>query len=260
MKNILLAGLILLCAGNAYAAISGGISGGISGVSIIPSVDDLYSLGNDDYRWRDINVSGSAVVGMLTVTGAGKAVLSDGLVVNDSQGRYAAAGDFRVATYNYRDALLLDAQKEQLIVDVPAAFNDSVSMLPISFVGGEGIDQKQDGYIDLHSADGSVIQRADLTNSVGLMKSFTYSSESLADDGSFNLPNATYGIGLAAIGTQATTFLVAADGSVVLAGKTSDFEATDSDTDACIFDGGTYATVRNRLGTAQKVRVVYFYR
>lgn len=92
------------------------------------------------------------------------------------------------------------------------------------------------------------------------MKLYTYSSESLADDGSFNLPTSSDGIGIAKCDTQDMVFGISIDGEVVITGNTTFTAADDTDGYFCIFDGGDgFATVKNRLQSAKKIRVIYYY-
>ena len=90
---------------------------------------------------------------------------------------------------------------------------------------------------------------------------YTYENDTLADDASFNLPASSDGLGLVKAASQDTLFTVGIDGTVVISGNTTLVAATDTDNNLCVFDGGDgYATVKNRLGAAQKVKVIYYYK
>jgi hypothetical protein len=54
-------------------------------------------------------------------------------------------------------------------------------------------------------------------------------------------------------------WLVQNDGTCTKISGTANTVATDTDTNLCVFDGGTSATVRNRLGTTGEIRIIYFY-
>jgi hypothetical protein len=94
--------------------------------------------------------------------------------------------------------------------------------------------------------------------SVGATTLYTYSNDALADDGSFNLPSAIVGL-LAVTAVYSTNYegalyQVNTDGVVTKLAGSTNAVATDTDAKLCVFDGGTYGTVRNRLGGTAKVR------
>jgi hypothetical protein len=77
----------------------------------------------------------------------------------------------------------------------------------------------------------------------------------LADDGSFDLPDASAGIGrvLVGDGEEYADFSWTSGAVVTLIASSSNVVSTDTDTKFCIFDNGTAVRVRNRLGSAKKV-------
>lgn len=83
----------------------------------------------------------------------------------------------------------------------------------------------------------------------------------LADDASFSLPNASAGFGFLIVGDaeEYAHFAWDSTGVVDLIANSANVLATDTDTNFCIFDGGTSVTVRNRLGSAKKVVFDYHY-
>lgn len=84
----------------------------------------------------------------------------------------------------------------------------------------------------------------------------------LADDASFDLPDASAGWGTLMVGDneEYTTFRWSSDGTVVLEDDaTANVVATDTDANLCIFDNGTAVRVRNRLGSAKKIMFTYNY-
>jgi hypothetical protein len=73
--------------------------------------------------------------------------------------------------------------------------------------------------------------------------------KTLADDGTFNVPDATSGWGQVKGGGEYLEFRWAADGTVTLLTDCSANTAnTDSDTDLCAYDSGTQVIIKNRLG------------
>lgn len=81
---------------------------------------------------------------------------------------------------------------------------------------------------------------------------------SLADDASIDLPDASEGIVIVHGGGEGGVFHITTAGAVTKLSGTTNAVASDSDTDLCVFDNGTAARVRNRLGTTAVVRIQYF--
>lgn len=103
------------------------------------------------------------------------------------------------------------------------------------------------------------ITRVNAGTSAGTLKVFTYQNDSLADDGTVNLPDATSGIVFVSAGAETIWAVVAADGSCVKGGGSTDTDVADTDAKLDVYDGGTYAVAKNRLGAAKETRIVYFY-
>ncbi len=86
----------------------------------------------------------------------------------------------------------------------------------------------------------------------------------LADDATFNLPDISAGHGIVTAhnstgGGESMYFAVNVDGAVTKIAGSTNTAATDSDTDLCVFDGGTFATVKNRLGSSRRVTVTFWH-
>lgn len=89
---------------------------------------------------------------------------------------------------------------------------------------------------------------------------FTHQEDSLADDGTVSLPDATSGMVFASCNAEAGMWLVQSDGSVTKISGSTNTAATDSDTDLCVYDGGgTTAIVKNRLGATGEIRIFYYH-
>ena len=91
------------------------------------------------------------------------------------------------------------------------------------------------------------------------MKIFTYQADDLADDGTVSLPDATSGMVIVSCNAESFYGLVQADGTVALVSNSTNCAATDTDANLCIYDGGTQAIVKNRLGATGEIRIMYFY-
>lgn len=85
----------------------------------------------------------------------------------------------------------------------------------------------------------------------------------LDDDASFNLPSSTIGHGIVTMATTSSLdsmwFAVKANGAVTRVYGTSSTATVDKDRRVCVFDGGTYATVKNRMTKSRAVRLTYWY-
>lgn len=90
------------------------------------------------------------------------------------------------------------------------------------------------------------------------LKSF-WNKEALADDAEFDLPDAVEGFALVTDGTEFLIGHVGTDGAVVALVTSTNAAATDSDTDLCLYDNGTNASVKNRLGSEKTVTCLFFY-
>jgi hypothetical protein len=96
-------------------------------------------------------------------------------------------------------------------------------------------------------------------SATGATFEFTYQADALADDGTVNLPDATSGVCFVTCNAEAGMWLVKNDGSVVRVAGSANTDAADTDAKLDIYDGGTYAIVKNRLGTTGEIRIIYFY-
>lgn len=99
----------------------------------------------------------------------------------------------------------------------------------------------------------------------GSMYQFVYQNDSIADDGTVSLPDSTYGILFVSIqpstGTQEGGFWVVQNyGAVVKIAGSTNTAIADTDGNLCVYDGGTYGIVKNRLGYTGAIRIVYFYK
>lgn len=85
----------------------------------------------------------------------------------------------------------------------------------------------------------------------------------VADDGTVALPDASHGHGMASAGGEVITFTVASDGSVkggnAEGSGTTNTDDANTDATLCVYDAGTYAYVRNRLGSELQVLITYWY-
>lgn len=87
------------------------------------------------------------------------------------------------------------------------------------------------------------------------------SSETVADDGTIALPTGVSGWGEVQIGDdqEYAYFSVKVDGTVLLRMNSANVVNTDSDGNLCIYDGGTGAVIKNRLGSSLTVRYTFNY-
>jgi hypothetical protein len=94
----------------------------------------------------------------------------------------------------------------------------------------------------------------------GTLNTYTYQNDAIADDGTVVLPDATSGICIVSCNAEAGIFLIQTSGAVtLLSSTTGNVAVADTDTDLCVYDSGTGATVKNRLGATGELRIVYYY-
>ena len=86
--------------------------------------------------------------------------------------------------------------------------------------------------------------------------------QTLADDGTYDLPDASTGMGFLIFGDESEWgwFTWKADGTVTIqSSKDANLVAANTDTKYCIFDNGTTVRIRNRSGSASVLRLFAFY-
>lgn len=86
------------------------------------------------------------------------------------------------------------------------------------------------------------------------------SSQTLADDGTITLTSGVGGYLQVWTDTVWMTVHVSNTGTISEAGNNSiDSDIADTDTKLCVYDGGTGAVIKNRLGSSQTIRYVFTY-
>lgn len=94
----------------------------------------------------------------------------------------------------------------------------------------------------------------------GYIGIWTRQNDSIADDGTLDLPDATAGMIFVSCNAEGGGWNIQSDGTVSKLFGSANTADTDSDTDLCVYNSaGTQATIKNRLGTTGEIRVFYFY-
>ncbi|MFA5377782.1 MAG: hypothetical protein WC455_18675 [Dehalococcoidia bacterium] len=114
------------------------------------------------------------------------------------------------------------------------------------------------GYTAL-SIDNVEVVKPNWTTSAGTLKFWTYQADALADDGTVSLPDATSGILMVSCNAEGGVWVVQSSGAVAAIAGTTNTASTDSDGDLCLYDGGTGAVLKNRLGATGEIRALYAY-
>jgi len=114
------------------------------------------------------------------------------------------------------------------------------------------------GYTAL-SIDNVEVIKPNWTTSAGVLKFWTYQADALDDDGTVHLPSATSGFVLVACNGECGLWSVTVAGACSKVAGSAHTAATDSDGNLCVYDGGTYGVIRNRLGTTGEIRAFYAY-
>jgi len=82
----------------------------------------------------------------------------------------------------------------------------------------------------------------------------------MADDGTIDLPVITnQGIVLLAAGVEGGIWSIKSDGSVGKIAGTTNTSSSDTDGSICVYDGGTYAIIKNRLGATTNLLCLFIY-
>lgn len=92
--------------------------------------------------------------------------------------------------------------------------------------------------------------------------SFLIDTDTLADDGTYNITDATTGIGFVIFGDHAEwgMFTWMSDGTVTIElAKDANLVTTDTDTKYCIYDSGTQVVIKNRSGAPSVMVLWCFY-
>lgn len=89
----------------------------------------------------------------------------------------------------------------------------------------------------------------------GTVQIFTYEGE-VADDGTFDLPDATAGMGMISFdeGAEYAFFSFTDAAAVTLISNTANVVNTQTDGKYCIFDNGTAVRVENKIGSAKNIK------
>ncbi len=95
--------------------------------------------------------------------------------------------------------------------------------------------------------------------SAGTLKMFTYQADALADDGTVTLPDVTDGFVIVSCNAETIFVNVTAAGVCAKVSGSTNTVVADTDANLCVYDGGTYAIVKNRLGATGAIRIFYLY-
>lgn len=125
----------------------------------------------------------------------------------------------------------------------------------------------QDGYIALSSVDGgTVTERMRIASSglvsfkqTGTIDMFTYDGE-VADEGTVTLPDAVSQFLWVDFdnGVDFALCSINSVGTVTLIANSANVDDADTDNTYCVYDGGTGAIVKNRIGSAKNVKIVSY--
>ena len=104
----------------------------------------------------------------------------------------------------------------------------------------------------------TALAAANIIDSSGNLTIFT-SAESLADDGTIELPDASYGLLIAMWGTDWLVANIAGGGTVTRMIDKGLTAYANTDGYFCVYDSGTQAIVKNRTGASINVALIYIH-
>ena len=115
------------------------------------------------------------------------------------------------------------------------------------------------------SGDGTIKnKRTELHGDTGTIKLFVYQEDNIADDSSINLPAATNGMVFVSMTDSSVDvggmWGIQEDGGCIKISGTTTYTA-DSSTDntLCVYDGGTYGIISNRMDVTGDIQIFYYY-
>jgi len=118
-------------------------------------------------------------------------------------------------------------------------------------------DERGDIAIQNHTHDGQNSQRIGADNLSRKNLKVIRVTDDFVDDQIYNLPKATSGWGMvqAGDGEEYGFFSFTSAGVVTLISNSANCVATNGDGNLCIFDGGTFVSIQNRLGAVKKIKL-----
>ena len=156
----------------------------------------------------------------------------------------------RVAIVGFANGLIIRGTDDNWVAN-----NEVIGILGTDNTGFKSNDNSGYFYLDqTHTSSEGSIQ--------GYIKQWIFQDEDMSDDATVALPTGVQGICIAnAFGNAVHAvgmWSVLADGTVLLIAGTQ-YDDADTDGNLCLYDTGSGATLKQRLGAAAKVRVVFFY-
>lgn len=216
-------------------------------------VATLPSVPSDGEEHQLVRASGTADI---TLSGAG------GKTINGESSIVLGAGVYEVT-------VRFDATADKWLIRsggpvAKAGVLDVTGSLNISGTAGSAAaDTVKLGSADANGAGtaglkmvfeggGALLQRQ--MSNAGVTSDLVYDQD-VVDDGSISLPVLING-GLLQLsaGVEGGLVSLAPDGSVTILAGSTNLVGTDTDAKLCVFDGGTSATIRNRLGATKRVQ------
>lgn len=198
---------------------------------------------------------GDAATNNVTITpGAGDTIEgASSLVIDVAYGCVEiikeSATNWKIVNRSYSAAFTSAAQLSaglKLLGAAPAAAADQAS-LGVADLNGAATAALR----IVNEGGGALLLR--MMSAAGAAKVAFY-DEALADDASITLPTLTNGgIIIAGASPEGGIMHLASDGTCTILVGSTNFVATDTDAKLCVFDGGTAATLRNRLGSSKRV-------
>lgn len=107
--------------------------------------------------------------------------------------------------------------------------------------------------------DNVSVLRLPWTTGAGVPKFYTYQADALADDGTVTLPDATSGFVFVSCNAECGMWGIQSNGTCTKIAGSTNTDNANTDAKLDVYDSGTGATVKNRLGTTGEIRIFYVY-
>lgn len=229
------------------------VAAGGAKVSFAPATDNTYDFHIGDeasYRWQDIfgYAYNSVIFGAGTYAGGATGIRGSVAMTSKTAGLFTLDAD-NVELIGFQVRFEHGVTNKFLFTGITGTYIDFATDNQIDI--GDATHRPKDVYVAGNIQQGGAI--------AGALNRWVYQNDTLADDASVDLPDAVDGFGFFQCGIESALFTVAADGSCLITAGSTNAVATDTDVKACIFDNGTNGRFRNRLGSAQVVRIWFLY-
>ena len=239
-------------------------------IQLLPNGTGITKVGDAGTTSHSLDSNDDLIVtGELEVNGA---LFADSPITFASHAYFASDSGFYMGTSN---AALMMFNTDQTLNSLMFGTGTDSNAIIIAERADLGTDfghaQQTNPTIIGHSADATdttqwwslTHDQTDHVQGIGSGNKVTHHEApvSVADNASFNLPDASTGFGTFLIGNAQEYAVVSwtSAGAVTIQDSSANVVTTDTDANLCFIDGGTQVSIKNRLGSELEVMFDYHY-